>query len=62
MRKIKILLDYGAYEGMKFQDEVFNTVSEAVVHALALNYGTPFMIVEILDWKAVEYIENNLTK
>ena len=50
--KYKILFDYGAYEGMKFQDEEFETVAEAVKHAMDLRYATPFLIVQVIDWEA----------
>lgn len=50
--KYKILFDYGAYEGFKFQDEEFNTVAEAVKHAVGLNYCSPFLIVQVIDWEA----------
>ena len=50
--KYRILFNYGAYEGFKFQDEEFDTVAEAVKHALELNYATPFLIVQIIDWEA----------
>ncbi len=54
MRKYKILFDYGSHEGMKFQDDEFSSVSEAVKHAIGLNYYTPFLIVQVIDWKAIE--------
>ncbi len=53
--KYKILFDYGAYEGMKFQDEEFDSVGKAVKHAIGLNYSTPFLIVRIIDWEAVQF-------
>lgn len=48
--KYRIMFDYGAYEGFKLQNEEFYTIDEAVQHAVALNYTTPFIIVEI-HWK-----------
>ena len=33
--------------------EKFETVHEAVTHALKGNYGHPFLIVKIIDWEAV---------
>lgn len=51
MEKYRILFDYHS-EGLKFEDDVFYTVSEAVQHALDLNYATPFMIVKIIEWEA----------
>lgn len=54
MKKYKILFDYGSYEGMKFQDEEFDTVAEAVKHALQLSYSCPFLIVNIIDWEATQ--------
>ena len=53
MKKYKILFDYGAYEGMKFQDKEFDSVKEAVKHAISLNYHTPFLIVNVIDWEAI---------
>lgn len=51
--KYRILFDYGAYEGMKFWDDVeYETVDEAVKKALELNLGTPFLIVQVVDWHA----------
>lgn len=52
MRKYKILFDYGAYEGCKFQDEEFTSVRDAVKHAVELNYATKFYVVEVIDWEA----------
>lgn len=52
--KYKILFDYGAYEGMKFQDEEFDDVNNAVKHALNLNFSSPFFIVSVVDWEAFQ--------
>lgn len=53
MKKYKILFDYRS-EGYKFQDEEFETVTQAVKHAIDLNYSTPFLIVQVIDWEAQE--------
>lgn len=50
MAKYKIMFDYGGYEGYKLQDGEFDTVDEAIKHAVALSYSTPFIIVDIV-WK-----------
>ena len=50
--KYQILHDYGT-EGFKFYEEQdFDTVAEAVKFALELGYCTPFVIVQIIEWKA----------
>ncbi len=49
----KILFDYRS-EGFKFEDGVFANVSDAVKHALDLNYGVPFLIVKVVNWEAKE--------
>ncbi len=54
MKKYKILFDYGTYEGCKFQDMEFATVREAVKYAVELQNGSPFLIVQIVDWEATE--------
>lgn len=51
--KYKILLDYRT-EGFKFQDEEYDTVADAVKNAIELNYCTPFLIVQIIEWEAKE--------
>lgn len=51
--KYKILFDYRT-EGYKFEDGEFDTVAEAVRTALDLNYSTPFLIVNVIDWEAKE--------
>lgn len=53
-KEYKILFDYGAYEGCKFQDETFTTITAAVKHAMGLNYSSPFFIVKVIDWKIIE--------
>lgn len=50
--KYRILFNWGS-EGFKFQDEEFETVSEAVKHAILLNYAAPFSIVQIIEWEAI---------
>lgn len=50
--KYKILRDYGVYEGMKFEDQEFDTVDEAVKHAIGMNHCTPFLIVKVINWEA----------
>jgi len=45
--KYKIAFDYGSYEGIKIQDGEFETVDEAVRHAVSMNYSTPFIIISI---------------
>lgn len=49
----KILFDYHS-DGFKFEDGVFANVSDAVKHALDLNYCIPFLIVKVVDWEAKE--------
>jgi hypothetical protein len=41
------MFDYGSYEGYKLQDEEFDSVDEAIKHAVALNYSATFIIVSI---------------
>lgn len=48
----KILFDYGS-DGFKFEDKDFKTANEAVKHAIALNYCTRFLIVQIINWEAI---------
>lgn len=45
--KYRIAFDYGAYEGLKIQEGEFETVDEAVKHAVGMNYLTPFIIITI---------------
>ncbi len=55
MTKYKIIIDYGAYEGMKFINEMeYDTVDEAVKDALKYNSSFPFLIVVVVDWEAKE--------
>lgn len=44
--KYKILRDYGC-DGNTFDDAEFDTVEDAVKHAVAQNYATIFRIVSI---------------
>ena len=53
MKKYKILFDYRS-DGFKFQDEEFDTVAGAVKHAIELSYSSPFLIVQVVDWEAIE--------
>ena len=53
--KYRILIDYGVYEGMKFWDaDGFDTVSAAVKEAVARSFSSPFFIVKVIEWSAVE--------
>jgi hypothetical protein len=53
--KYKILIDYGAYEGMRFLDD-YETLdlTEAINVAQSNNFGSPFHIVKIVDWEVKE--------
>lgn len=51
--KYKILFDYRT-DGYKFEDEEFDTIAEAVKHAIDLNYCIPFLIVQVVEWQAVK--------
>jgi hypothetical protein len=44
--KYKILFDSGTEE--------FNSVGDAVKHAFSLGYKTNFLIVNVVDWEAVQ--------
>lgn len=56
--KYKILWDYGAYEGMKFDDMEFDTINEAVKEATSRSYTTKWLIVRVIvrviEWEAKE--------
>ena len=53
--KYRILIDYGAYEGMKFADDTeYETVDEAVKRAIQENSAFPFFIVQVINWEAAE--------
>ena len=41
------MFDYGTYEGYKLEDAKFETVDEAVKHAVGMRYSSPFIIVSI---------------
>lgn len=45
--KYRIAFDYGAYEGLKIEEGDFDSVDEAIKHAVGLNYSTPFIIIKI---------------
>lgn len=49
---IRVLHDYGAYEGMHFYEGEFPTVDAAVKAALKSGYSTSFLIVNVIDWQA----------
>jgi hypothetical protein len=52
-KKYRIIIDYGAVEGMKFLDDIeHQTIDEAVKKAVANSYASPFLIVQVVDWKA----------
>ena len=51
--KYQVLQDWNS-EGYSLEKEKFETVHEAVVHALKGNYGHTFLIVQVIDWRAVE--------
>lgn len=44
------MFDYGAYEGYKLEEMLFDSVDEAVKHAVSMNYSSSFIIVAI-HWK-----------
>ena len=48
--KYRIMFDYGSSEGYKLEDMEFDTVDDAVKHAVAMNYSTTFIVVGIF-WK-----------
>ena len=52
--KYKILWDYGGYEGMKFHDEDFDSVEEAVKTAISHAYSARWLVVKIIEWKVNE--------
>ena len=51
--KYRILHDFGT-EGHSFFPDEFNSVADAVIAAIKLNYSTPFLIVQIIEWEAKE--------
>jgi hypothetical protein len=53
----QILYDYGGYEGSKLNPTKYATVAKAVAAAVACSCGTPFLIVQVIDWEAVEKFE-----
>jgi hypothetical protein len=50
--KYRIMINYGSYEGFKLLEDEFETVDGAVKAAVGLSYGSPFIIVQIIDWEA----------
>jgi hypothetical protein len=49
--KYRVLVDYGT-ENFAFLDGEYETVDEAVKAAIKNSY-TPFKIVQIINWKAI---------
>lgn len=49
----RVIRDYYT-EGWKFADEQFETVEGAVSYAVKSGYSAPFLIVKVIDWKAIE--------
>lgn len=53
------MFDYGS-EGFSFfcddgkKPAEFGSVGAAVKHAMELRYSTPFIIVQVVDWEALE--------
>jgi hypothetical protein len=45
--KYRIAFDYGSYDGLKIQEGEFDSVDEAIKHAVGLNYCVPFLIITI---------------
>lgn len=54
MPKYRIMHDHGAYEGYRLDEKEFDDVSEAVNYAMNLGYSVPFVIIQIIEWKATE--------
>ena len=53
--KYRILIDYGIYEGMKLWDENgFDTLNAAVKEAVTNSFSSPFLIIKVIDWSAIE--------
>lgn len=54
--KYKIMFNYGV-EGYKFHEKdegeiaEFDSVGEAIDFAMELGYSSPFIIVQVVDWK-----------
>jgi len=53
MKKYKILVDYHS-DGYQFNDKEFESLEEAVKYAVSTILYNPFLIVQVIDWKAVE--------
>lgn len=47
-----VLIDFGT-EGWRFEDPQFDTIDEAVKYAAKVARGNNFLIVLVVDWKAV---------
>ena len=45
--KYRIAFDYGSYEGLQIKEGEFETIDEAIRHAVGMNYSTPFIIISI---------------
>lgn len=45
------MINYGAYEGWSIHGE-YETVEEAVKEGIANSYGSEFMIVQKVEWRA----------
>ena len=53
--KYRVLIDYGSYEGMKFASpDEFATVDDAVKFAINNSCGSPFLIINVVEWVASE--------
>lgn len=50
-KKYQILIDYGT-EGMKFWNDGYDSLDEAVKIATQSSYGSNFFIVQIVEWEA----------
>ena len=50
--KYRILYDFGS-EGFRFEKEEFDSINDAVKKAIETNNYVPFLIITIVDWKAI---------
>lgn len=58
MSKYRVLIDYGS-EGMRLWDEDgFDDLTEAVKTGQDNSYGSPFLIIQIVDWQATPLTDN----
>lgn len=48
------ILQYWSTDGFTLIDEEYETVNDAVVSALEKNYGSRFLIIQVIDWEAKE--------